>query len=285
VSQPALWVNGRRQSESTPSLFADDRGLTLGDGVFETMRAYRGRVFRLDEHLARLHHGLRVLAIAAPPELREWVVRSVRDAGVDVSVRLTVTRGRGAGTLMPAIETTAATAIVSVTRTASFPARVYETGLSAHVASGRRNERAATAGLKTLAYVDAIVALLEARRAGADEALVLDTESHCSEASASNLFVWTGTLLATPPLSCGALPGITRAATLELARLAGTPTSERPLSLDELLGADEAFLTSSLRGLAPLVRVGRQAIGRGTPGALTRQLAAAYTALVDRECR
>ena len=174
--------------------------------------------------------------------------------------------------------------IVAVNPLPVFPAAVYDVGLTAHVASGRRNERAMTAGLKTLAYTDAVAAWLEAQRAGADEALFLDTEEHCSEATSSNLFVWTGSTLVTPPVSCGALPGITRAAVLELAGALGIPSAERAFGLDECLRAEEAFLTSSLRGLAPLVRVGAHPIGRGTPGALTRQLADAYTALVAREC-
>jgi branched-chain amino acid aminotransferase len=165
-----------------------------------------------------------------------------------------------------------------------FPARIYDLGISAHVASGRRNERAMTAGLKTLAYTDAIVALLEARRAGADEAIFLDMEGHCSEATASNLFALIGGTLVTPPVSCGALPGITRAAVAELARTLGLSVDERAFGLEELLGADEAFLTSSLRAIAPLVRVGATAIGQGRPGDRTRELIAAYAALVAREC-
>ena len=117
------------------------------------------------------------------------------------------------------------TVIVAVNPLPVFPAAIYDAGLTAHVASGRRNERAMTAGLKTLAYTDAVAALLEARRAGADEALFLDTEGHCSEATSSNLFVVDRRrTLVTPPVSCGALPGITRAAVLELARALGMPS-------------------------------------------------------------
>jgi branched-chain amino acid aminotransferase len=141
-----------------------------------------------------------------------------------------------------------------------------------------------TAGLKTLAYVDSVAGLLEARRAGADEALFLDTEGHCSEATASNLFAWTGAALMTPPLSCGVLPGITRETVIELAGAEGLPVAERAFTLDELLAAEEAFFTSSLRGIAPLVRIGPKPIGGATPGPVTRRLAAAYLALVDREC-
>lgn len=282
---PAVWVDGERMPANGPHVSARDRGLTLADGLFETMRVSGGNVFRLDRHLARLERGLAALEIPSQSGLREAVLRAARETGVDESsVRLTVTRGLGAGGVaLPADPR--ATVIVVVNPLPVFPADVYDVGLTAHVASGRRNEHAMTAGLKTLAYADAVAALIEAARAGAQEALFLDTEAHCSEASSSNLFVWTGSALVTPPVSCGALPGVTRAAVLELAGSLGVSTAERAFALDELGGAEEAFLTSSLRGLAPLVRVGTHAIGSGTPGPLTRRCAEAYAALVARECR
>jgi branched-chain amino acid aminotransferase len=141
-----------------------------------------------------------------------------------------------------------------------------------------------TAGLKTLSYTESVAAYLEAHRAGDDDAILLDTEGHCSEATSSNLFIWTGTMLVTPPVSCGALPGITRAAVLELARADDIPAVERAFTLNDLLTADEAFLTSSLRGLAPLVRVDGHRLGSGAPGAVTRQMIGAYADLVAREC-
>ena len=283
-ARPAFWLNGRRQPAEGPHISGNDRGLTLADGVFETMRVHRMTVFRLDRHLERLRNALGALEIPAPPQLRPWVLDAVRGVGgSDLSVRLTVTRGIGAGGIAPSTEA-GPTVLIAVAPLPVFPTSVYEVGLIAHVASGRRNEHAMTAGLKTLAYTEAVAALLEAQHAGADEALFLDTEGHCSEATSSNLFIWTGTTLVTPPASCGALPGITRAAVLELATTRGVPVAEHPFGLDDLFDAEEAFLTSSLRGLAPLVRVGEQVIGLGTPGVLTRQLADAYTAVVVREC-
>jgi branched-chain amino acid aminotransferase len=291
VAPAVVWVNGERQSDDGPHVSARDRGLTLGDGVFETMRARDGTVFRLGRHLARLERSLTVLEIPAPPELHAWVAAAAGSAGDaaghaagrDASIRLTVTRGTApAGVTPPAVPQP--TVIITVGPMPSFPASTYADGLSAHVASGRRNEYAMTAGLKTLGYIDAVAGMLEARRAGADEALFLDTEGHCSEASASNLFIATGTDLATPRLSCGVLPGITREAVLELARAEGIAVAERAIGLHEVRAAKEAFLTSSLRGIAPLVRLAGKPIGRAVPGELTRRLAAAYQALVDREC-
>ena len=281
---PMVWVNGRRQPADVPHVSARDRGLTLADGVFETMRARGGVIFRIERHLARIEHAMRVLDIAAPAELRDWVVDAVQAGGaMDAAVRLTVTRGEGPGGVAPPADAQA-TVIVAINPMPAFPPQVYEKGLSAHVASGRRNERAMTAGLKTIAYTDSIAAFIEAQRAGADEALFLDTEGHCSEATASNLFAWTGTTLLTPPPSCAALPGITRATVLEIARDLGIEASERPFGCDELLAAREAFLTSSLRGIAPLVKVGETPIGTGAPGPLTRQIATAYSALINEEC-
>lgn len=282
---PVVWIDGRRLPAAGPHVSARDRGLTLADGVFETVRLRGGRGFRLDRHLTRLGGALAALQIPQPSDLRAWVLEAAAVAGgADASLRLTVTRGLGAGGLAPGAARPP-TVIVTVGPLPPFPPTVYQVGLSAHVASGRRNERAMTAGLKTLAYTDAVAALLEATRAGADDALLLDTEGHCSEATASNLFVWTGSLLVTPPVSCAALPGITRATVLELAAALGVPAAERAVELEELRAGKEAFLTSTLRQIAPLVRVDSQPIGNGGPGALTRELADAYTALVARECR
>ena len=282
--EPAVWVNGERHQAAGAHVSVYDRGFALADGLFETMRAYGGTVFRLDNHLARLEHGLAALDIPPPPQLREWVLVSVRaiDRG-DASIRVTVTRGTGVAGVAPPADPSP-TVVVTVAPPPIFPSNVYKVGLTAHVASGRRSERSMTAGLKTLAYTEAVAALIEARRAGADEALFLDTGDHCSEATSSNLFVWTGTSLATPPVTCGALPGITRAIVLELAHSLGLPASERVVELRELMSAEEAFLTSSLRGIAPLTKLGDHIIGRGVPGALTGRLTAAYTALVTEEC-
>jgi branched-chain amino acid aminotransferase len=279
-----VWVDGKRLPSEGAHISARDRGFTLADGVFETMRARNGKVFRLDRHLMRIDGALRTLDIPRPPELREWVDSAIQAAHVpDASIRLTVSRGVAPGGVgVPADPVP--TAVVTVAPPPAFGAAIYETGLRAHVASGRRNEHSITAGLKTLAYTDSVAALIEARKAGADEVLFLDTAGHCSEASASNLFAVIGGTLVTPPTTCAALPGITRAAVIELSTDVGLDAEERPFGLDELNRADEAFLTSSLRGVAPLVRVDGRPIGSGVPGSITRKVMSAYAALVNGEC-
>ena len=281
---PIVWIDGERQPFDGAHISARDRGVTLADGVFETMKAHRGKVFRLDRHLARLTNALRVLQIPQPLELEGWVKTAIDSARVDHGVvRVTVTRGVAPGGVTPPREPVP-TVIVIVTPMPPPVRELYERGVTGHVASGRRNEWALTAGLKTLSFTEAIAATLEAQRAGADEALLLDTSGHWSEGAVSNLFLVTRSIVVTPPLTCGVLPGITRAVVLELCRGMAITAEERIVVADELAGADEAFLTSSFRGIMPLVRVGTANIGAGLPGGITRQLMDAYASLVEREC-
>jgi branched-chain amino acid aminotransferase len=283
-----VWVNGERMASDAMHLSALDRGFTLADGVFETMLVRRGVIFRLERHLQRLRDGARVLRIGLPytieSELEEAARTAAGASGKEAAaVRLTVSRGPGAHGLAPR-DVATGTVVITADALPAFPAALHEHGLSALTASARRDERALTSGVKTLAYTEAIASLGRARDEGADEVIFLDTEGHVSEASASNIFIVSGAALVTPPLSCGVLPGITREAIIELAATLGVQMMERPVSPSELSGADEAFLTSSLRGIAPLVRVDGRAIASGSVGQVTRELSAAYSELVESEC-
>ena len=281
---PIVSINGELTPGDGPAISPRDRGFTLADGLFETMRVTGGVVFRLDRHLARLSGGLGVMQIPQPARLREWVLHAVSHAGIaDGSVRLTVTRGPGRGGLPPPDDVQPTTAIAVGPRP-GVHADTYRQGLRTILSSGRRNPRSLSAGLKTLSYTDAVLAWLEAQRAGADEALLLDTDGHCSEATASNLFVWHRGTLLTPPTTCAALPGITREAVLELAASLSIPAQERAFGPEDLAAADEVFLTSSLRGLAPVRSLDARPVGAGTVGNVTARLSAAYDALVSREC-
>jgi branched-chain amino acid aminotransferase len=275
------WVNGLPASPDGPALPVSDRGFTLADGCFETMRAYRGVIFRLGAHLERLAATADRLHIALPPHLEQTVsaaTRALRAAGADASVRLTISRGIGAGVAAPpgAVPTT----VLLIGRLPVFPPAIGTAGLSVRIAAGRRNEHAATAGLKTLSYTDAVLALTEARAGGADDALFLDTAGHLCEGTSSNLFVVANGVVHTPPRSCGILPGVTRAAVLGLLEASGTPIEEAPVPPEALDTADEVFLTSSLREIAPVTRIGERPVGSGRPGPLTHRVRVAYHMMV-----
>ncbi len=292
---PLVWVNGERVAGNVGGISALDRGFTLADGIFETMLLRGGVVFRGERHLDRLRRGAGVLRIELPAGIDGWLAEAAREAarsvagagapesGVRAAVRLTVSRGVGVHGLLPR-ERASSTVVIAVSALPAFPSAIYEHGLTALTADARRDERAVTTGVKTLAYTETIAALARARDAGADEVLFLDVEGHVSEASASNIFVVSGGALVTPPLTCGVLPGVTRAAVVELATALQLEVLERPMEPRELAAADEAFLTSSLRGVAPLVRVDGSAIGTGAVGPATRELMREYAALVEREC-
>ena len=289
---PLVWVNGRLADATTPQLTILDRGFTLADGLFETMRAYSGAIFRLGRHLERLQRGAVRLGIPLPAGLRATIVSAMRTAAGaglrEASVRLTVSRGPAPPGIIPP-ETPEPTLVFAVHPLPRFPEALYSQGVSACALSGRRNERAISAGLKTLAYTENILGLLEAQAQGADDGLFIDTEGHLCEATSSNLFVFVRGALVTPPLTCGALPGVTREAVFELAVALGITVEERPLGPEELYAAGEAFLTSSLREIVPLVRLTGSGlppapIGRGVPGSVTARITAAYADLVRREC-
>jgi branched-chain amino acid aminotransferase len=287
IPAPIVLVDGRQVGAADAHLSALDRGFTLADGLFETMRSYAGSIFRRAQHLDRLRRGAAALGIDLPAQIEavvDYALEASDRAGLrDATVRLTVSRGAGAPGVAPPVGARA-TVVVVVHPLPRFAPATYEAGITAHVASGRRNDRAQTAGLKTLAYTDAVAALAEARLAGADDAIFLDTGDHLSEATASNLFLMREGTLVTPPLSCGALPGITRAAVLEIVRDTVLPCEESAATLEDLHRASEAFLTSSVREIVPLVRVGEHVLGDGSPGPVTRRVMAAYAALVRREC-
>jgi branched-chain amino acid aminotransferase len=278
----ACWVNGRSIDPRNPAISVLDRGFLLADGVFETMRAARGVVLHLDAHLARLARATDRLAIAWPPHLDETVSdasHALRAEGADAAVRLTVTRGIGSG--FAPVAGAEPTSVLVIQPLPPVPGHMAARGLSTVIVAGRRNDEGPTAGLKTLSYTDHVVAFLEARQRGADDAIVLDAHGHVAEGAASNLFVVIRGAMRTPPLSCGVLPGITRAHVMALAAAWGAPVQEGVVVPSDLAVVEEAFLTSSLRGIAPIATIDGVAIGAGTPGPVTRRVMAAYDRVVE----
>lgn len=272
-----IFLNGRLVAAGEACIDPADRGFLLGDGLFETLRSTKGRPERLDAHLARLAAGAAALGIPlplAPRKIKSGLAETLKANKLTknrAALRITLTRGPGPRGLLPP-EAPAPTLMI----VASALAAVEAEPAVAVLATMRRNEHSPLANLKTLNYLDNLLARRAAAEQGADEALLLNTAGRLASASAANLFLVRGRSLFTPPLTEGVLPGVTRAAVLELATALNLEAHETPLALDDLWRCEEAFLTNSLIGLRPLVALGGKGLGDGQPGPVTRRLAEAY---------
>lgn len=279
MAETLMWVNGKQADPSAPHISGLDRGFNRADGLFETVRSYDGHVAFLSRHMQRMAGGATALGLVLP-DLSEHVLAGARGARErkwgDAAIRLTVSRGVG-DIGLPATPGVEPTVVVIASPMPPNPPALYEIGSSVQIAKGRRNEYSVTSGLKTLAYAEAVIAHTAARAAGFDDALFLDIEGHVAEGPISNVVFIKGRKLITPPLTCGILPGITRAVTLEIAVELGLAVEERPVERVEIDSADEMFYTSSLRELYPIVKVDGAMIGDGRPGPIYKQLHQAYS--------
>jgi branched-chain amino acid aminotransferase len=282
-----LWVDGRLLPADQPHLSAFDRGFQLGDGVFETLRARRGRVTELDLHLARLRRSAEGLGIAlgdqAEARITDGIAELLAAEGHDdAALRITVSRGAFAGRgLLPPDEEVEPTTVIQAWPVTPAPPGHLEHGLHLVPSSVRRDPTNPLAALKTTSRADYVFARLEAKRAGADDALFLTIDGHLSEATSANVFlVRRGAELATPSLDCAVLPGTTRDWLLGWARRVGLEPVEARLSADDLASAEEAFLSSSVAGILPVTRWDGAPIGDGRPGRWTRRAREEREALI-----
>ncbi|NEU11259.1 class IV aminotransferase [Methylobacterium sp. BTF04] len=247
-----LWFDGALIAGTRAPFDLTDRGLTLGDGAFDTALALDGRIVFAEAHVARLVAAAASLGFAVDPIQIAEAMRAVASAFPQAAIRTTVTRGSGPRGLAPPAEPRPmlwASAAPVAPGFAFAPLRLHPTAI-------RRNETSPTSRLKTLGYLDAVLAAGEARAAGFDEALFLNTRDAVACAGTGNLFALFGTRLATPPLHDGVLAGIVRGEILGSATAFGFKPEERSLTLPELLRADAVFLTNSLRGIAPVTAIG-----------------------------
>jgi len=282
---PVVWIDGEWKTKETASVSVYDHGLLYGDGIFEGLRIYGGRIFRLEDHLNRLEASARALLLNLPYSrkeieavLIEAVARSKRKDGY---IRLVVTRGVGTLGLDPN-RCLKATMFAIVDGIQLYPAELYATGIPVVTASTRRTPRSsAEARVKSLNYLNNILAKIEAQRAGCLEALMLNNEGLVVECTADNVFIVKGGILKTPAAIHGALEGITRGVVLEQAAALGIGTSETALALFDVYTADEAFMTGSGAEVMPLTSVDGRVIGNGKPGPVTLRLLKAFRNLTQ----
>jgi len=281
-------INGNIVAPENAVIPVTDRGFLYGDGVFETLHAYGQNLFRLQQHLDRLNDGMERLCFGERPSqkvLAQWVHDAVeRAAFSEANVRLTVTRGcgpRGPSVKGPFVPNV----IITITHFLRPPDSRFTEGVSAIIASFRRQETAATARLKTLNYMDQILAKREADLAGADEALLLNNAGLLCEGSASNIsLVRNGVVTIPDPERAGALPGIAQLTALQAARNLKIPVTVTTLSPWDPARSDEAFLSGSMREITPLIKIDDSLIGGGKPGPITQMLIAEFRGIIEKEC-
>ncbi len=271
-----VYVDGRLVPKEQAVVSVYDHGLLYGDGVFEGIRVYSKKVFRLKDHIDRLYESARAIRLQipiSPEEMTKAVEETVAANGIgDGYVRLVITRG--AGSLGLDIRRTSNPQVIIIADTISlYPEELYEKGMEIITASTIRNHPGAVSPrIKSLNYLNNILAKIEGTDAGCPEALMLNHLGHVAECTGDNIFIVKNGVLKTPPTDAGILEGITRNVVLELAVAAGIPVQETTLIRHDVYVADECFLTGSAAEVIPVTKLDGRAIGDGQPGPITRQL-------------
>jgi branched-chain amino acid aminotransferase len=279
-----VFLNGKIVDASAAGISVRDAGFLYGAGLFETMRCYGGAVFALDDHINRLTASAEAMGIRntyGKAELRSAVYAAIQANNLkDARVRLTLTSGAAGGDP----DEQASTLLVMATPYEGYPKEYYEKGVLTVLCGIRQNPSDITCGHKTLNYFARTMALNQARMKKAAEAIWFTTEGYLAEGCISNVFLVKGGALATPTLSSGVLPGIARKAVLEIAGAEKIQFVERELFINDLLEAEEVFLTNVIMGVMPVIGIEAHTVGDGKVGPVTKRLMGCYENFVKTRC-
>jgi branched-chain amino acid aminotransferase len=283
VKESKIYIDGKFYSEANAKISVFDHGLLYGDGIFEGIRFYDGRVFRLEEHLARLWESAHSICLEIPMSIREMgeaVLETIRQNNLrDGYIRLLVTRGKGNLGLNPE-QCDRPSVIIITAQITLYPESVYRNGLTVVTCATRRvNPGALNPAVKSLNYLNNVMARIEANLAGADEALMLNDAGNVAEGTADNVFIVKRGQIFTPPISAGALRGITRSVVFEIAGELGIKVTETDITRHDVFTADECLLTGTAAEVIPVVRADGRAIGNGKPGAISARIIARFRQL------
>ncbi|MCD6593820.1 branched-chain-amino-acid transaminase [Candidatus Bathyarchaeota archaeon] len=272
-----VYIDGEYYPESEAKISVFDHGFLYGDGVFEGIRSYNGIVFKLKEHIDRLYHSARAIMLEIPltkEEMMKAVLETLRRNNLkDAYIRLVVTRGKGDLGLDPRKCPKPSVIIITVPLLQLYDEEKRERGMSMIVSWVRRDPvDATTHEIKSLNYLNSILAKIEANNAGVDEAIILDTNGFICEATAENIFIVKDGKIITPPSTSGPLPGITASVVKEIAQDMGYQVIEKGITVVELYGADEAFVTGTAAEIMPIREVNKRQIGEGRMGPITRKI-------------
>ncbi len=282
-----VFIDGKFVDEKNAKISVFDHGLLYGDGVFEGIRAYNGRVFKLKEHVDRLYYSAKAILLKIPMS-RQAIAKAVLDTCRrnkirDGYIRLVVTRGVGTLGLDPD-RCKKGSVIVIAGKIQLYPKELYEKGMPLITVPTTRNfANAINPAIKSLNYLNNILAKIEAKIGGCAEAIMLNPSGNVAECTGDNVFILSGGKLLTPPLSAGALRGITRGAVIGLAAEIGLEVREPDLTRYDLYNADECFITGTAAEIAPVASIDGRVIGKGKPGPVTKKFIAAYRALTNSE--
>ena len=284
---PKVYIGGKLYDKSDAKISVFDHGLLYGDGVFEGIRSYSGRVFRLKAHVDRLYESAQAIHLQIPMS-REEMARAIRETLAenklsDAYIRVVITRGAGSLGLDPR-KTTDPQVIIITDHISLYPEELYDHGLKIITAATTRNHpNAVNPRIKSLNYLNNILAKIEAIRAGCHEAVMLNPNGEVAECTGDNIFVVQRGQIHTPPIDAGILEGITRGAVIELAHAAGYAVIERTMHRLDVYKAEECFLTGTAAELIPVVECDGRVLGTGRPGPITRELRQRFQALVREE--
>jgi len=278
-----IYIDGKYYDKKSAKISVFDHGLLYGDGIFEGIRAYNGRVFKLKEHIDRLFYSAKAILLKIPrghAEVMRAVVETCRRNSIhDGYIRLVVTRGAGTLGLNPN-RCRNPSVIIIADKIQLYPRELYEKGMEiVTVATARNLHSALNPAIKSLNYLNNILAKIEANNAGCEEAIMLNAQGFVSECTGDNIFIVKSGQIFTPPLSSGALHGITRGVVMDLARETGVTVAEPNLTRYDVFNAEECFLTGTGAEVIPIVKVDGRVIGTGRPGRLTGELVDKYRAL------
>ncbi len=278
-----IYIDGKFLDQRDAKISVFDHGLLYGDGIFEGIRAYNGRVFKLKEHIDRLFYSAKAILLDLPMSHAELMAATAetcrRNKIRDGYIRLVVTRGVGTLGLNPN-RCKNPSVIIIADKIQLYPPELYQRGMAIVTVPTTRNLHSAlNPAIKSLNYLNNILAKIEATNSGCEEAIMLNAEGFVSECTGDNVFIVKEDHLLTPPLSAGALYGITRRVVMEIATESGLTVGEPNLTRYDLFNADECFLTGTGAELIPIVKIDGRVIGTGKPGAVTKKLVAQYRAL------
>ena len=274
-----IFLNDNIIPDTDGSVSTEDRGFLYGDGIYETLRSYKGNPFKLSEHLDRMRNSASLLKISfehTNVEICEWINELIeKNRCQDAYIRITLSRGAGGGRLQMD-DNIDPTTMIQVKALTPYDRNLYDEGMSLVVSDYRRSTSCPISRHKSTNLLKSIFLKEEANKKAAHETIILNTDGHVAECVVSNIFMVSSESIVTPSLDTNILPGITRKTVLDICRDSSIPASEECFEIDRLVNSDEVFITNSLMEIMPVSKIDDSKIGKSVPGKITRQLMSAY---------